>query len=260
LKIGKFECFRIIEFQEGTGMVHYHLLIDREFIDWYMLKDAWGKGGLVIKPVVGATVGYLTKYVTKGTPAPKWVQGYLSNLRMASSTRHFWDEIGGARKRVEGVQALECMYCSQAFDLGEDGQAAMYLHVMWDHGQDSGEASAAVRAAMEVAGVDIPSRRRRLCTIGEVLAHPERHVSCLWRIITSAGQELYRSVKMDILASVDMLRSLGMEPLINADTERQGRMGQLKLSCEDRSVLLGQLLHCGTEEEALSPDGRQWAG
>jgi hypothetical protein len=225
-----------------------------------MLKATWEKGGLIIKPVVGATVGYLTKYVTKGTPAPKWVQGYLSNLRMASSTRHFWDEIGGARKRVAGTPALECLYCSQAFDLGEDGQAALYMHGMWEHGMDSGEASAAVRAAMEVAGVDLPSRRRRLCTIGEVLANPERHISCLWRIITRAGEVLYRSVKMDLLASVDMLRSLGMEPLLNADTQRKAGMGQLSLTCEDRSVLLGQLLHCGSEDETPPPDGRQWAG
>jgi hypothetical protein len=193
---GELEWFRVVEFQEN-GMPHFHLLINREWIDHAMLMRAWGKGFVLIRPCVDETAGYVTKYITKGVDAPPWLLGYVAGLRMTSASRGIWDEVGGRRSRS---------------DLDPDRE-------------------------VEHRG---PGR-----SIAEIRADPRRHTRCMWRIILATGEEMYRSVKINLCTSMNTLSALGLNPVLTSGgAVKGGDLGQASFRVVGSAVLLDQLLHC----------------
>lgn len=63
-----------LEFQPGTGMPHYHILIrDLGFVDQRDVQDAWGHGIVDIREAREEHAAYIAKYQAKGSTGPDWL-------------------------------------------------------------------------------------------------------------------------------------------------------------------------------------------
>lgn len=228
-EFGDFEWFCVVEFQ-GNGQVHYHVLINRPFLDHGKVWKLWRFGFCLLRPCVDSTLGYLTKYLTKGVDVPTWLLSFSSALRMTSTSRQFWDEIGGGRSRGDAAA-------------GEGDRR---------EGFPGGERVAAgLSAAVFGAGFDdaITQRRGVPPTIAEVRADPSKRVKVMLQCITSTGEQLHRSVKMNIYACMDALQRMGYAAF---DFEDEG--GSCRFAPAQGAVcLLDQLLHCGEAKPEGTP-------
>ena len=100
--------FYVIEFHKD-GYPHWHVIVESGFIPHSELKKRWARGHVWISAgprnksesfsSPDHAMNYVTKYLTKSEPFPKWVMEYEGNMRRFSTSRGLIREIKPRKKK-----------------------------------------------------------------------------------------------------------------------------------------------------------------
>lgn len=93
-----FKYLAVIEFQDenNRGAVHYHVLLDVQYIDFYDLTDIWGLGHVFINKIdnVDNVGAYIVKYILKdgGDKRLQGLPSYLHSKNVILPTSYLFDD------------------------------------------------------------------------------------------------------------------------------------------------------------------------